>query len=88
MKTIFCENQYGQDATRCGRWLARLSEAQLEALKQDPEGHCDFRCPACPAVVRWKSIRYENGKYIFSVIDKPEMDTAMEYDEVEIAVTR
>lgn len=86
MQTIYCENKYrknGQDR-RCGRWLARLTDLQVDILKIDPEHEMFFRCPACKPEYRWKRVWWEDGLKMENC-EKPDTDKPMDFDDVEIA---
>lgn len=87
MLTILCENEaiINGEKRRCGRWLAQLTQLQIDIMKVDPEAKFYLRCPACKPDVRFKEISCVNGKMIFSICKCPVDSEILKYDTLEIA---
>lgn len=87
MVDVTCENEIyvGGEKRKCGRWLASLTDLQIDALKIDPEAVFYLRCPACRPECRWVSISHINGNLKFSSGNiKPSNGNLIIYGDVEI----
>ena len=66
----------------CGRWIAALTDMQVDMLKIDPEGGPVFRCPSCHPDQRWIKIYSEDGKVVFeSLNNHPDFKEDLKCDE-------
>lgn len=68
MLDVLCENEIyvGGEKRKCGRWLASLTDLQIDIMKVDPEAVFYLRCPACKSNCRWVTIKHSDGGLIFS----------------------
>lgn len=90
MKTILCQNRHTDvfgKSVECRRFLASLTDTQVEILRNDPEEKSIFRCPKCHHDDRWVKIHYQDGKLTFSVCDegeRPNFDERPAYVETNV----
>jgi len=72
MKLVRCKNGFMDKKNgECGHIVGMMTDAQVAALKTDPEGGIIFRCPGCSAEQRWFKIIDEGNGPVFQSIPKP-----------------
>jgi len=88
MPVITCHNVRLDDTRQpkqCGRFLAELTDLQIDILRTDPDKRCTFRCPMCPPEQRWVEVHWDGDRLVFAATSqKPDFTKHAKFDEFDV----
>jgi len=86
MPVIKCQNiRIGQEGhKKCGRFLAFVTQSQIQALMLTPGSRIILRCPACPNTHRFALIYYTKEKGLTWEVreDPPSFNDVLTFETV------